>query len=42
MMLLLLKFSGVNLLEKGISERRPAYVEYIKNTNRLIPGLPKI
>ena len=41
MTLLLLKVSGVSLLEKDISERRPAYVEYIKNTNSFIPGLPK-
>lgn len=41
MTLLLLKIRGVNLLEKDISERRPAYVEYIKNTNSFIPGLPK-
>lgn len=41
MTLLLLKVSGVSLLEKDISERRPAYVEYIKNTNSFIPGSPK-
>lgn len=39
--LLLLKISGVRLLEKDISERRPAYAEYIKSTNSFIPGLPK-
>lgn len=33
MSLLLLKVSGVNLLESTISERRPAYAEYIKKTN---------
>lgn len=41
MTLLLLKVSGVSLLEKNIAERRPAYVEYIKNTNSFIPGSPK-
>lgn len=38
MTLLLLKVSGVALLEKDIGERRPAYVEYIKKTNAFIPG----
>lgn len=37
MTLLLLKVSGVSLLEKTIVERRPAYAEYIKNTNAFIP-----
>ncbi len=41
MTLLLLKVSGVSLLEKDISERRPDYVAYIKSTNSFIPGLPK-
>ena len=37
MTLLLLKVSGVSLLESTIIERRPAYAEYIKNTNAFIP-----
>lgn len=41
MTLLLLKVSGVSLLEKDIAERRPEYVEYIKTTNAFIPGIPK-
>jgi steroid 5-alpha reductase family enzyme len=41
MTLLLLKVSGVSLLEKDIAERRPEYVEYIKTTNAFIPGFPK-
>ena len=41
MTLLLLKVSGVSLLEKDIVERRPEYVAYIKSTNSFIPGLPK-
>jgi steroid 5-alpha reductase family enzyme len=41
MTLLLLKVSGVSLLEKTITERRPAYAEYIRRTNAFIPGLPK-
>lgn len=38
---LLLKFSGVTMLEKTIVERRPAYREYIATTNAFIPGPPK-
>jgi steroid 5-alpha reductase family enzyme len=35
---LLLKFSGVALLEKDIGTRRPAYAAYIAGTNAFIPG----
>lgn len=35
---LLLKFSGVVMLEKDIGERRPAYADYINRTNAFIPG----
>jgi steroid 5-alpha reductase family enzyme len=35
---LLLKFSGVVILEKTIVERRPAYKQYIETTNAFIPG----
>lgn len=38
---LLLKVSGVAMLEKDIGERRPAYRDYIRRTNAFIPGLPK-
>jgi steroid 5-alpha reductase family enzyme len=38
MTLLLLKVSGVSLLESTIVERRPAYVEYIRSTNAFFPG----
>ncbi|NGZ04070.1 MAG: hypothetical protein CV090_13590 [Nitrospira sp. WS238] len=38
---LLLKFSGVPLVEHTIVERRPAYREYVARTNAFIPGLPK-
>ena len=41
MTLLLLKVSGVALLEKDIAERRPAYVSYIQNTNAFIPWFRK-
>jgi steroid 5-alpha reductase family enzyme len=37
----LLKVSGVALLEKDISERRPAYQEYIDRTSAFFPRAPK-
>ena len=41
MTLLLLKVSGVSLLESTIVERRPAYAEYIRTTNAFFPGVVK-
>ncbi len=38
MSLLLLRVSGVALLEKDIAKRRPAYREYISRTNAFFPG----
>ena len=38
---LLLKFSGVVMLEETIVERRPAYRDYIARTNAFFPGRPK-
>jgi steroid 5-alpha reductase family enzyme len=38
MSLLLMRVSGVTLLEKDISKRRPEYVEYVKRTNAFFPG----
>ncbi len=38
---MLLKFSGVTLVERTIVERRPAYRGYIDRTNAFIPGFPK-
>jgi steroid 5-alpha reductase family enzyme len=38
MTVLLLKVSGVALLERDIGERRPAYHDYIARTNAFIPG----
>ena len=38
MTILLLKISGVSLLESTIVERRPAYAEYIRTTNVFFPG----
>lgn len=41
MTFLLLRVSGVTLLEKDIGDRRPAYRDYIQRTNAFIPGPPK-
>jgi steroid 5-alpha reductase family enzyme len=41
MTFLLLRVSGVALLEKDIVERRPAYRQYIEQTNAFIPGVPR-
>lgn len=41
MSVLLLKVSGVALLEKDIAERRPAYRDYIARTNAFFPGPPR-
>ncbi len=41
MSVLLLKVSGVGLLEKDIGERRPAYRDYIARTPAFFPGLPR-
>jgi len=38
MTVILLKVSGVSLLEQTISDRRPAYREYAQRTNAFIPG----
>jgi steroid 5-alpha reductase family enzyme len=38
---MLLKFSGVTLMEQTIVERRPTYRAYIARTNAFIPGTPK-
>jgi len=38
MTVLLLRVSGVALLEKDIAERRPGYRDYIVRTNAFFPG----
>lgn len=38
---LLLRISGVALLERDIGERRPGYPDYIARTNAFLPGLPR-
>jgi steroid 5-alpha reductase family enzyme len=41
MSLLLLRVSGVSLLEKDIGERRPGYAEYVRRTPAFFPGRPR-
>lgn len=41
MTVLLLKVSGVALLEKDIGERRPAYADYMRRTPAFLPWFPK-
>ncbi len=41
MSVLLMKVSGVTLLEKDIGERRPTYRDYIARTNAFFPGMPR-
>lgn len=41
MSVLLLKVSGVALLESDIGSRRPAYRDYVARTNAFFPGPPK-
>jgi len=41
MTVLLLKVSGVSLLEQDIGERRPAYRDYIARTPAFVPGMPR-
>jgi steroid 5-alpha reductase family enzyme len=41
MTFLLLRVSGVALLEKDIADRRPAYRDYIRRTNAFFPGRPR-
>jgi steroid 5-alpha reductase family enzyme len=38
---LLMRVSGVTLLEADIGERRPGYADYIRRTNAFFPGFPQ-
>ncbi len=40
MSFLLMRFSGVSLLEKTITSRRPGYADYVARTNTFFPGPP--
>ncbi len=41
MSVLLMRVSGVTLLEKDIGERRPKYADYVRRTNAFFPGRPR-
>ena len=41
MTLLIIKVSGVSLLEKSLKEQKPQYREYIRKTSAFIPWFPK-
>jgi steroid 5-alpha reductase family enzyme len=41
MSVLLMRVSGVTLLEKDIGKRRPKYADYVRRTNAFFPGMPK-
>lgn len=41
MTLLIIKVSGVALLEKSLKDSKPQYKEYIRNTSSFIPWFPK-
>jgi steroid 5-alpha reductase family enzyme len=41
MSVLLMRVSGVTLLEKDIGERRPAYAEYMRRTSSFFPRPPR-
>ncbi len=41
MTVLLLRVSGVALLEKTIVSRRPGYADYVRRTNAFLPGPPR-
>ena len=41
MTLLILKVSGVSLLEKSLKDTKPLYRDYIKKTSSFLPWFPK-
>jgi steroid 5-alpha reductase family enzyme len=41
MSFLLLRISGVPMLERGMRERRPGYTDYIRRTNAFLPWPPR-
>jgi steroid 5-alpha reductase family enzyme len=38
---LIIKISGVSLLEKTLKESKPQYRDYIQKTNSFLPWFPK-
>lgn len=41
MTILIIKVSGVYLLEKSLKDKKPEYIEYVKNTSSFFPWFPK-
>jgi steroid 5-alpha reductase family enzyme len=41
MAFLLMKVSGMPLLEKEMMQRKPGYAEYVRTTHALIPWMPR-
>ena len=39
---LLLKVSGVALLEKGLTSTKPGYADYVRRTSAFVPRPPRI
>jgi steroid 5-alpha reductase family enzyme len=37
----LLKMTGIPLMEKSIADKRPGYADYIRNTSAFIPWFPR-
>jgi steroid 5-alpha reductase family enzyme len=38
---LIIKVSGVALLEKNLKDKKPEYKEYVENTSSFFPWFPK-
>ncbi|TWT34548.1 DUF1295 domain-containing protein [Blastopirellula retiformator] len=41
MSVFLMKVSGVTLLEKSLSQKKPGYADYVARTNAFFPGMPQ-
>lgn len=41
MTFLLLRVSGVSLLEKSLKDSKPQYADYVSRTNAFLPGIPR-
>jgi steroid 5-alpha reductase family enzyme len=39
--LLLLRVSGVTLLEKSLKESKPGYADYVRRTSSFVPWFPR-
>ena len=39
--IVLLKMTGIPLMEKSIAHKRPGYADYVENTNAFVPWFPR-